>query len=465
MSQTLWNATDIARAVSGTIQGNENWSVQGICIDSREVKANDLFIALNVARDGHDFVPDALAKGAAGSLVARTDMPGPNIVVKDTQSALENLARAARKRCTATRIAITGSVGKTSLKETLSTLFQTQGRTHTSVKSFNNQWGVPLSLARMAQNSQFGIFEVGTSGPGEIAPLGALIKPRVGIITHIGEAHLAGFGSLQEIAREKASLWANLDHGGIAIFPGDGNAADLLYAQAGYFGVKRTLRFGTSAHCDVQIMDWQSGQEGAHGQFCVLGQTISVHTPVIGMHWAQILAAGMAAAIACEFDIHEIADAMRNIHIPAGRGNMVPLALPSGQAILIDDSYNANPASMKASLDTLARFKAKRKLAVLGQMLELGENSAKLHSELAWPIEQAKLANVYCIGEQMQALYQKLPAQRRGAQSTSIDGMAEHIYANLQDGDVLLIKGSNGSGVHQIASKVRKLAQEHERKN
>ncbi|VAV97468.1 UDP-N-acetylmuramoyl-tripeptide--D-alanyl-D-alanine ligase [hydrothermal vent metagenome] len=458
MGQALWTADELAAATGGTLVAGKNWQVQGICIDSRNANTDDLFVALEVERDGHDFVQSALDAGAAASLVANGNVPGAKLVVKNTQSALEQVAIAARKRSNASRIAVTGSVGKTSVKDALAIIFSQDGATHKSVKSYNNQWGVPLSLARMPVSSKYGVFEIGTSSPGEIAPLCGLVRPDIGIITRIAEAHLAGFGSVTEIALEKASLLAGMGEGGTAILPADDACFDLLQQQAGYFSVQNIMTFGRADGCTVQILNWNTGLDGSDGLFLVNGKQLQIKAPVTGMHWAEILAASMCAALAAELAPDVIASAMQLIKPPSGRGGLVTLPLVNGSAVLMDDSYNANPTSMTAALDTLSRMPAKRKLAVLGQMLELGAEERRLHAELSWPIEQAKLAKVWCVGELMRALHQKLPAQRQAAMSDDVDGLAADIYAELQDGDVVLVKGSNGSGVHKIATQLQQIA-------
>jgi len=462
MSEPLWTSAEIVAATGGKLVDGDQWSVNGISIDSRSIAAGDLFVALNVDRDGHDFVEAALKAGAGGSLVSKADVSGAKVLVKDTQKSLELLGAAGRDRSGATRIAITGSVGKTSVKDALSSILSEDAATHSSIKSYNNQWGVPLTLARMPKNSQWGIFEIGTSNPGEIAPLSKLVCPHLALITRIAEAHLAGFGSTEAIAREKASIWAALDTNGIAVLPGEGPGVSTLRAQINNFGVQHVWTFGESKNCDVQILNWDTSPDGSKGRFCVRGQNVDILSPVTGMHWGQVLASVMATAVACGKDPADVAEKMKNVRATKGRGGWVKLALKRGSATLIDDSYNANPASMKSALDTLSRFPASRKLAVLGQMLELGAQGPRLHAELVWPVENAKVDKVWCVGDLMQSLYQKLPKSRRVQVENDVADLAKAIYADLQDGDVLLVKGSNGSGVHQVVAKLKQIAQERE---
>jgi UDP-N-acetylmuramoyl-tripeptide--D-alanyl-D-alanine ligase len=458
MSQPLWTSKEIAKATGGAVKGG-NWSVDGISIDTRELAKDDLFIALQAERDGHTFCKAAIKAGAGGLLVSRSDIEGPCVRVADTQKAMEALGKAGRKRSDATRIAITGSVGKTSLKEALGVMLDDTGSTHRSVKSFNNQWGVPITLARMPQQTRFGIFEIGTNHPGEIAPLSAQIKPHIGLITHIAAAHLAGFGSIKDIAREKASLWAALAKEGTAIMPADLPVSELLRKQASYFDVPHILEFGRSENCDVRITDWQTDPNGSHGSFDIHGQTVKLSTKVVGMHWADLIAVCLATALACELDLDAAAKAMKNVEVPAGRGRLLQLPVKGGFFTLMDDSYNANPASMKAALDTLGRFNGGRKLAVLGEMLELGPDGPQLHGELAWPIEKAGVEQVFCVGQQMRELHRKLPCHRQAGWFAEPGGIAQDLYEQLRSGDIVLIKGSNGSGVHRIADQLREIAQ------
>ncbi|PHR60546.1 MAG: UDP-N-acetylmuramoyl-tripeptide--D-alanyl-D-alanine ligase [Robiginitomaculum sp.] len=458
MSPCLWTAAEIAKATNGRCINGADWQVGGVEIDSRSLQKNDLFVALQVERDGHDFVDAALRGGAAGSLVSKPDMPGPHVLVANTQKALEQLAMAARIRSRATRIAITGSVGKTSVKEALAQVLRRVEQTHKSVKSYNNQWGVPLSMARMPKDSRWAILEIGTNHPGEIEPLSQLVRPDIALITRIASAHLAGFGSMEAIVREKASLWVGLHGGGTAILPGSGPYSMELKTALQAYGAKRTILFGSAADCDVRIESWNTGPEGSIGRFEVAGKLIQIEAPVMGMHWAEVLAATMAAGLACELNPQLIADQLRQLEVPSGRGGLIELPLEQGHATLIDDSYNANPDSMRAALDTLERFDATRKLALLGEMLELGDNAEQLHADLAGTVENIGLAHLWCAGALMENLCKKLPPNFSYELPGAIDGLAENIYAKLRSGDVLLIKGSNGSGVTRVAQTLRKIA-------
>jgi len=462
MGSNLWSAAEIALATNGKVIGDKSWGALGVSIDSRSICAGDLFIAVQAERDGHDFVAQAIGAGAAGALVSNPDVPGPKVLVSDTQSALEALAIAARNRSTANRIAVTGSVGKTSVKDALATVLAPDGATHKSVKSYNNQWGVPLTLARMPKKTKHAVFEVGTNHPGEIAQLSNLVQPHIGIITRIAQAHLAGFGSVAAIAREKASLWAALVDGGTAVYPTDDATKELLLTQARYFGVKNLLGFGHSAGSDVRILDWETKPGHSYGAFEVLGKRIQITAPVTGMHWAEVLAAVMAACVVSSVDPQDVADNMGAILPPEGRGDLIKLPLASGTALLMDDSYNANPASMNAALDTLSRIPATRKLAVLGEMLELGDEAPSLHAALVWPLQSAGVSTVWCIGDLMVNLQQRLPAHRLGQTPTDINTLALHIYQELAPGDVILMKGSNGSGVHRICSQLQQISANNE---
>ncbi|MBL1431627.1 MAG: UDP-N-acetylmuramoyl-tripeptide--D-alanyl-D-alanine ligase [Robiginitomaculum sp.] len=461
MTSALWTCDEIAAATDGELLSGDDWQASGVSIDSRTLAKGDLFVALSVERDGHAFVSNANKAGAIASIVSSDDVVGAKVLVKDPLQALTKLGIAARKRSNATRIAITGSVGKTSVKDVLAKILTADGTTHSSVQSYNNQWGVPLSMARMPSNSKWGVFEVGTNSPGEIAFLSGVVRPNIGVITRIAEAHLSGFGTIEAIAREKASIWAALAPDGIAVLPGSGPMVDILSAQVKCFGIKNLWRFGTSANCDVRIVNWETAITGSSGTFDIRGQRVEISAPVSGMHWSEVFAAVMASAVAAGLDPQQVAQDLRQVRAPDGRGTLSELPLAGGGvAILVDDSYNANPASMKAALDTLSRFNAPRKLAVLGQMLELGPTEARLHSELSWPIEQAGICKVWCVGELMGHLAGKLPLHRQAIVPDDIDNLANSIYAELQDGDILLVKGSNGSGVHRVAKGLLQIAME-----
>ncbi|MBL4616105.1 MAG: UDP-N-acetylmuramoyl-tripeptide--D-alanyl-D-alanine ligase [Robiginitomaculum sp.] len=452
MTFALWTCDEIAAATDGELLSGNDWQVSGVSIDSRTLVKGDLFVALNVDRDGHEFVSSANKAGAIASIVSRNDVVGAKVLVSDPLQALTQLGMAARKRSAATRIAITGSVGKTSVKDVLAKVLAANGTTHKSTQSYNNQWGVPLSMARMPTNSKWAVFEIGTNSPGEIASLSGMVRPNIGIITRIAEAHLAGFGTIDAIAREKASIWAALTDDGIAVLPGSGPMADILLAQVKCFGVKNLWKFGTTDDCDVRIVNWDTAITGSRGVFDIRGDRVEISAPVSGMHWSEVFAAVMASAVAIGLNPQQVAQTLQEVTAPDGRGTLSELQLvDGGVATLIDDSYNANPASMKAALDTLSRFSAPRKLAVLGEMLELGPMEARLHGELSWSIEQAGICKVWCVGELMRYLTEKLPLNRQAIVPDDIADLVNLIYADLQDGDILLVKGSNGSGVHRVA--------------
>lgn len=454
----LWTGQEISNATGGKLNGG-NFSANGISIDTRTLAPNDLFVALQADRDGHEFVQAAYDAGAAGALVSQSGS-SPAVQVGNTLDGLTQMAKASGQRCAGKRIAITGSVGKTSAKDALHTVLQEFGATHRSVASYNNHWGVPLSLARMPRDSDFGIFEIGTNHPGEIPPLSELVKPHVALITHVALAHLEGFGSIVEIAREKASIFTGLDTGGTAIIPADNATAAFLRDEAKRHGVAHMLSFGRSEDVDVRILQWNSTGHGADAVFAVRDQEISAHVPLHGEHWADLLAGVLCVGLALDLDPMAIARGFAGLAPSPGRGERVSITVPGGVALLVDDSYNANPASMNAALGAFARLGSLRKFAVLGEMLELGEQAAELHSSLSDAIIAAEVAGLNLVGEGWRHLagdYSLAPAIHWQG---DVEGIADSLYAGLRPGDAVLIKGSNGSGVHKIARALRQHEQQ-----
>lgn len=454
----LWTAEEIAQATGGEITSGD-FAVSGISIDTRTLEKGDLFVALQAERDGHEFAVSAFDAGAAGALVSRP-VSGPCVQVGDTLEGLSAMARASVARCPGKRVAITGSVGKTSAKDALFAILQDMAVTHRSVASYNNHWGVPLSLARMPRESEYGIFEIGTNHPGEIRPLSELVKPHVALITHVALAHLAGFGSLVEIAREKASIFAGLVPGGTAILPADNATAPFLRDEAKRHGAVKILSFGRSEDADVRVLEWRLQDHGAHAVFDAQGQEISTFVPMPGEHWGDLLAGVMSIGLALGLDVAEMAARFGKLQASPGRGEQLQVPVQGGEVQLVDDSYNANPTSMGAALDQFARPGPSRKFAVLGEMLEMGEQSEELHLSMSEQIIAADLAGLWLVGEgwrHMAKNHELAPAIHWQA---DVEGIAETLYAGLRPGDAVLIKGSNGSGVHKVAKALRQHQQQ-----
>ena len=458
MTEYLWTAADAAAATGGTITGG--WLASGLSIDTRSLVKGDLFVALTDQRDGHDFVANAFAAGASAALVSRPvpDAGGPLLMVDDVLPALEAMGIAARARCDAVRVAVTGSVGKTSIKEMLAQIFRAAGRAHWSVKSFNNHWGVPLTLARLPQTTERAVFEIGMSTPGEIAPRSDMVRPHCAIITKIAGVHLEGLGSVAGVAEEKAGIFSGLEAGGVAVLPAEDAYLDLLRMRAKEaVSDAEILIFGTGEASDARVLDYRADGHGAVAVLDILGTRVSVKLQAGGAHWALNAGAALLASVAsARLSATEAAEALGGFAPPSGRGGVEDLALPTGgHFTLVDDSYNANPTSMTAALEALAVRPAKRRLVALGAMGELGPQSAALHAGLADAVTASGAEQIWLAGDDMQALGQALNESLTQHWAAKAHALLEHVQNTLSDGDVLLIKGSNASGMVQFADALR----------
>ena len=444
---SLWTSADIAKVTGGQAQGN--WHVNGLSIDSREICEGDLFVALKAARDGHEFVSGALERGASGALVSYVPEgceTAPLVIVDDVEVALCELAKARRVQVNARIVAVTGSAGKTSTKEMLKTVFEGFGKTHASVKSFNNHWGVPLTLARMPRDVEYGVFEIGMNAPGEISPLVKLVRPDVAIITNIAPVHLAGFQDEMGIALEKASIMDGLSDDGVAIVYGDMDHYDIVLAKA------HTMlkSFGRRSHNDVKLTDEANGPKGGSGR--ALGQKFDIH--VAGAHHLQNALAVFATADWLNLDIKKVAERLAKWEAPDGRGAMFDL----GHNIrIVDESYNANPLSMRAALETFSTFESERKIAVLGAMAELGPESAKFHNALGDIPALQTIDIVHVIGAEMRELHDKL-GDNKGQFFESSSEVIMQITELFQHGDMILFKGSNSVGLGKVVDAMKKLS-------
>lgn len=456
-SDPLWTAREALAATAGRLAGGEDWRATGVSIDTRSIRPGDLFVALQDARDGHDFVPDAMARGACAALVSREDCgPGPKLVVDDALEGLRALARAARDRSRAIRAAVTGSAGKTSVKDALAAVFAAAGPAHWSERSYNNQWGVPLSLARMPKATQRAAFEMGMNHAGEIRALSTLVRPHVAVITLIAPAHIEHLGSLEGIARAKAEIFEGLAPDGVAVIPAEGEQAELLLSLAKKSAAGFILDFGFRAGAAVQVQAYETGPDGGRGRVSVLGKQVDFRIAATGAHWAMNAAAVFAAAIAAGIDAEAAAQALASVGAAAGRGQVRRITLPGGgAATLIDDSYNANPVSMAAGVATLgatAPGPGGRRIAVLGEMLELGASAPAFHAALAGPLQAARTDLALLSGAGMRHLHAALPAPMRAGLADNAEAALSMLTDMLRDGDVVLVKGSNASGVHRLAA-------------
>jgi len=462
----LWTVAEMAEATGGSVEGidDPDTAVVGLSIDSRTMVAGEAFIAIVGDRfDGHSFVVAALDAGAALAVVARdkrADLPadGRYLLVADPLEALRDLARAARARSRARIVAVTGSVGKTGTKEMLKLALDASGRTHAAVASFNNHWGVPLTLARLPVQAKFGVFEIGMNHAGEITPLVQMVRPHVAIITTVEAVHLENFGSVERIAQAKAEIFLGLEPGGLALLNRDNRQFDLLTYLAKTAGVRRIATFGREGAADVEAerVSAQVGCTSISGHIFDREITYKVGAP--GRHLVTNSLAVLAAVVELGGDLARGALALGEFHAPKGRGAQVTLRLPEGEATVIDESYNANPASMRAALSLLKETpvaRPGRRIAVLGDMLELGESEARLHGELLGPVQQGDVDLVYCAGRRMRALWDDLPKHLRGAYAEEAESLRPLLLDDIRPGDVMMIKGSLGSRMGPLVEALR----------
>jgi len=453
-AEPLWTTAALAEAMGAEPAGADR-PVSGIYIDSRTVSRGEAFFAIRGDRlDGHDFVAPALDRGAAVAVVASDARPRypdvrPDrlIAVDDTLDGLRRVAAAARARSLARIVAVTGSVGKTSTKEALRVALAVSGPTHASVASFNNHWGVPLTLARLPRAARFGVFEIGMNHAGEITPLSELVRPHVAVITAIAPVHLEHLGSIEAIARAKAEVFAGMEPGGAAVLNLDAPQFDLLAAEAEARGL-RVVPFGTDRAAEARAEAVSLETDGSIVTATILGERIDYLLAAPGRHIVQNSLAVLAAAKLAGADLGRAAQALGQLHAPKGRGQRHALHLGEGVATLIDESYNANPASMEAAIALLGQSpvgEGGRRIAVLGDMLELGPEAPALHAALVAPLAAADVGIVHLAGPLMAALRDALPQTRRGAYAKAAAGLEPILVETLRPGDTIMIKGSAGS--------------------
>ncbi|MDX2276454.1 MAG: UDP-N-acetylmuramoyl-tripeptide--D-alanyl-D-alanine ligase [Hyphomonadaceae bacterium] len=462
MKTPLWLAEDAAAATGGRLIGADSWIASGVSIDTRSLEPGDLFVALKDQRDGHDFLAQAFVSGASAALISDPEKAqglGPCLVVGDVLDGLRKLGEAARDRSQAKRVAVTGSVGKTSTKEALAICLAASGETHRSVKSFNNHWGVPLTLSRMPESSRFAVFEIGMNHRGEIEPLTKLVKPHAAMVTTIAPAHIENLGSLEAIADEKGDIYAGLEPGGAAIVPNEAPHADRLIDAAQRNGAT-IIRFGREQGCEARLLKFEMVEGGAIAEADILGRAIRYRIGAEGAHWALNSVAALAASDVVGADLKATAHALENLRAVDGRGAAKRIAASFGSFLLVDDAYNANPVSMAAAFATLgARAPAGqgRRIAALGDMLELGPDELKYHADLAGPLREANVDLVFCAGKRMAALNEALPPERRGGYAESAEALIPIISNAVRDGDIVLVKGSNSSRMSRVVEALAKL--------
>ena len=451
-----WSAAEAARATGGRPVGD--WLASGVSIDTRSLAPGELFVALVGERhDAHGFVPEALGKGAAAAMVARRpeglDVDAPLLVVADTLEGLQALGRAGRVRARARVAAVTGSVGKTGTKEALRHVLDRQGGCHASAASHNNQWGVPLTLARLPAAVPWAVVEIGMNHAGEIAALVPMARPHVALVTAIAPAHLGNFeDGLLGIARAKAEILGGLEPGGVAVLPADSEQLPILLKAARRAGVRRIVTFGSRAGADWRLVEAALEAEGSSVLVEHRGRRLRFRLGAPGGHWVSNALGVLATVEALGADAERAAADLADLAPPAGRGARRRITLPDGgEVLLIDESYNANPASMTAAIALLGQQPGRR-VAVLGDMLELGPRAAELHAALAEPLVRAGVELVLTCGPLSAALAEALPVPLRGPHAADSEALVPLVRAALRPGDVVLVKGSLGSRMARIAA-------------
>ncbi|BAT59309.1 UDP-N-acetylmuramoyl-tripeptide--D-alanyl-D-alanine ligase [Variibacter gotjawalensis] len=455
--QALWTVADAAKAMRAKTHGTMPQAITGLSIDTRTVKTGEAFFAIQGEnRDGHEFVPAALKAGAGVAVVARTDglaKDAPALVVGDVLEGLADLGRAARARIDAPVVAVTGSVGKTGTKEALRLALGAQGETHASVASYNNHWGVPLSLARMPASTEFGVFELGMNHAGELTPLTKMVRPNITIVTTIEPVHFEFFGSLEAIADAKAEIFLGVEKGGAAILNRDNSQFDRLSKAARAAGIERIVSCGEREGADARLLEVALKGDGSTVRANILGTEVTYKLGAPGRHVALNSLAVLAAVALLDGDLALGALALNNLQPPVGRGARATLRFNGGDALLIDESYNANPASMRAALSLLGQAsigKRGRRIAVLGDMLELGPKGPDMHAALAEAVVDNDIDQVYCAGPLMRALWDKLPPDRHGVYAESSAALEPAVVEAVRAGDAVMVKGSLGSKMAPI---------------
>ncbi len=464
----LWQSSEVTKATGGI--SAMDWSAAGVSIDSRTVEQDDLFIAISGPNfDGHDFVQGALDNGAVAAIVAQAvegvSAVTPLLKVSDTFVALNDLGRAGRDRTSAKVIAVTGSVGKTGVKEALGQLLSVQGETSYSRGSFNNHFGVPLSLTRLPQNAEYAVFELGMNHAGELTPLSQMVRPIVAIVTTVEPAHIEFFSSVDDIARAKAEIFNGLEKGGTAILNQDNEYYELLSDAATAAGAGRVIGFGVHNGAQYKLLDFVLRSDGSSVEASFNGYRFSYQLAMPGRHWVMNSLAVLATVEAVGADVFAAARAFAQIKPPKGRGERHSISIGDGSIELIDDSYNASPVSIAAALEVLAQAElgpSGRRIAALGDMRELGDKSADLHQGLATYVAAAGVDLVYAAGPEMKHLCDALPGTISVVHTTTSKILIQPLLDEVQPGDVVLVKGSAGSLMGQVVEALKNLVESKE---
>jgi len=454
----LWTSDEVARALGAVITAP--FEANGVTFDSRAVGKGDLFFALKgETTDGHAFVAEAMKRGAAAAVVSRDveNAGGTLIRVPDTMKALEGLGRAARRRGKARIASVTGSVGKTSTKDALRAMLSAQAPTSASAASFNNHVGVPISLARLPREARYGVFEIGMNHSGEIEPLARQVEAHVGVVTNVGPAHIGFMGSEEAIADEKACLFAGMAQGAVAVLNRDGKHYERLAGHARRFGVSRIVGFGRGETADARLVSCSLQDSGSDVVALIHGHRIEYRLGAAGEHWVLNSIAALAVVEALGADVEQAAASLAGVTASPGRGARRFLKFGTGTVELLDESYNANPMSVRAMLAILARTepaKGGRRLLALGDMRELGEGADAFHAGLADAVAASGATRVFLCGPHMEALWRKLEPAQRGVHRPDSMALAGEVAAALRAGDVIAVKGSLGSKMKHVVDAI-----------
>lgn len=454
----LWTGEDFAAAVGGRVIGTMPSVITGISIDSRSIRPGEAFFAITGDKmDGHDFAKAALDNLGSIAVISEKKAPRvgrvwPAIIVDDVLAALTRLAAAARARSEAKIYAVTGSVGKTSTKEMLRLALAPDGEVHASVASFNNHWGVPLSLARLPKSAAHAVFEIGMNHAGEITPLTKLVRPHVAIVTNVEPVHLEHFASVDAIADAKAEIFAGLEPGGFfAIVNADSPYAARLTDEARKTDAQ-IMTFGDDPRANARLLMHSVLSDRTAITASILGKDIAYSLGAPGRHLVQNSLAVLLAARVADVDVKAAAEALGQFQPPVGRGQRHVLHVGGARATLLDESYNANPASMRAAIEVLGQARSGRRIVVLGDMLELGHQAEEMHRDLAGPLDSARVDLVFAAGPHMRALFEALPGFRRGAWAATAAEIEEAVLGEIRPGDVVMVKGSLGSKMGPIVA-------------
>ncbi|MBB3522549.1 UDP-N-acetylmuramoylalanyl-D-glutamyl-2,6-diaminopimelate--D-alanyl-D-alanine ligase [Rhizobium sp. BK456] len=458
----LWTTEDMIAAMAGRPFGTLPEGITGISIDSRSISPGEAFFAIKGDHvDGHDYASMAVANGASLLVVSEARLPAmgrltvPMIVVEDVLAALGRLGLASRERSKARIIAVTGSVGKTTTKEMLRHVLSPSGKVHASVASFNNHWGVPLTLARMPDDTDYGVFEVGMNHPGEIRPLVEMIRPDVAIITTIAPAHLGNFKNIKEIAAAKAEIFEGVEPGGHVVLNRDNDQFNFLDRTAQSLGIEHIHSFGQHAKAEFRLAEFNGADENSTLWLTIGGETLEVAIGAPGRHIAENALAALGVVRIVGADMERAIAAIATLKPEKGRGKRHRLSIGSGSFTLIDESYNANPASMRAAIALLAASEPTsrgRRIAVLGDMLEMGEYAQKVHTDLAVPLLAAGIEHVWLAGAEMAALKESLPESVHVEYRENTAELTDYVLNSVAPGDVLMVKSSLGIGFGKIVA-------------